>query len=122
MDKFPDDFNTETLNKFRVSKQKTLINTTRKDFYDSVMKDIKNGLQSSRLEFPKTLHRQYRITLCDELLLKFHKIKVTFDINDPSICGSHPLEKMFYGYDDEFLSEYVSTHKKINITSVTIDY
>lgn len=125
MDKFPDDFNTETLKKIRESKQKTLVNTIRKNFYDSVMKDSRNGLQSSRLEFPETLHRQYRIKLCEELLLKFHKIKVTFDVNDPNFCGSHSLEKTFYGYpDDEFLSEYVSTHKNknINITVVTIDY
>ncbi len=125
MDKLPNDFNRETLKKFKESKQKTLIDTTRKNFYDSVMKDSKNGLQSSRLKFPKILHRQHRITLCNELLLKFHKIKVIFNINYPSIGGNHPLEKIFYGYpDDEFLSEYVDTHKNknINITTVIIDY
>jgi hypothetical protein len=125
MDQFPDDFNTKTLKKFKDSNQIKLACNVRKNFHDMVIKDSHDGLQSSRLKFPKNLNRIYRIKICEELLKKFSEITVTFDIKDPHICGNYPLEKIFRGYpDDEFLSEYISENKNksINIETVTICY
>jgi hypothetical protein len=125
MDRFPDDFNTKNLKKFRESNQKTLLCGIRKNFHEIVIKDSRAGLQSNRLKFPKNLNRIYRIKICEELLLKFDEITVTFNIKDPRICGNYPLEKIFRGYpDDEFLSEYMSENKNksINIEIVTICY
>lgn len=125
MNEFPKDFNKDTLKKFRVSKQKTLVNNVRKSFYDTVMKDSKDGLQSSKLLFPPELHREYRISLCNELIINFHAITVIFSYNRPHISSAHPKEKRFFGYpDDEFLSEFVSSHrdKSINIEAVVLEY
>lgn len=124
MNEFPDNFNIK-INKFRESKQKTLLRTIRKNFHDIIIKDSHNGLNYSILKFPQKLNREQRITICNELLVKFHKIEVTFDCKDSQLCGNYPLKKTFYGYpDDEFLSDYVSALniKRININNVKISY
>lgn len=119
MDKFPDDFKV-TLKRSRNSTQKELIKTVRKNFYDNIIKDNKNGLILSQLIFPDKLHREYRIQISEELLIRFHKIKITFNFN-----SSPSIKKQFYGYpDDEFFREFMANHhdRSINIKTITIEY
>jgi hypothetical protein len=120
MDKYPNDFNINTINKLRESKQKRLINNTRKNIYNTVMKNCNDGLDSTTFTFPTTLNRAYRIMLCSELLTHFKTITTEFQLNNDK-----PIVKEFRCYpDDEFICEYVSNHKdqSINIKSVRIDF
>lgn len=133
MDKFPEDFSTISFKKIRESNQKKLTNTVRKTFYDTVIRDDKSGLQESKLIFPKELHNEYRIILCNELLEKFDKIKITFDRDHkyPTFGFTDPLEQTFNSadvfksyinppYNNSIVN--INERKKLTINAITLYY
>lgn len=105
MDKFPDDFNKESLlvQQIRHNNQERLTGTSRKKIHDNVKRSNKNGLRESIFEFPKKLYRKNRIILCNELLesKRSFKVTITFDCKTPCFSGSKP-----FGFSGDKLVDY----------------
>ncbi len=76
MDKFPDDFNRIFCFKKLTDNQKTLMQETRKNFYDTIIKAIDDCSKNINLKFSERLWMEHRILITCELLEKFGEITV----------------------------------------------
>jgi hypothetical protein len=76
MEKFPDDFNRVSCFKKLTENQKTLMNESRKTFYDSIIKSIDDCAKNINLKFPEKLWPEHRVLITCELLEKFGEVTV----------------------------------------------
>lgn len=76
MDQFPGEFNREVCHNVLKNNQAVLIKDVRKQFHETTLKAIENCDPEVTLDFPEKLWNEHRVTIIQELLDRFGKIKI----------------------------------------------
>lgn len=76
MDIFPENFTRKICMDTISKNQIELVKKVRKTFYDKIIKSLDTCESEIELEFPDKLWHEHKITLIEELIIKFGKIKV----------------------------------------------
>ncbi len=76
MDKFPDEFTRQKCHDIIKRNQLEMVKNTRKQFYDNICVAVQGCDVDVVLDFPEKLWQAHKVTLINELLERFERIKI----------------------------------------------
>lgn len=90
MQQFPEDFNQQTCRDQRTHVQDVSLCTCRQHIYDITVSNRRRGYEVTYFNMPTDLGWKNGKCLCEELLLRFNSLDVTFEIADEDYIETTP--------------------------------